>query len=644
MGMARLRVCIAVLATLMTAGVVPAARQDSRLLWTPPRDAMFWGSVSADGRYLAYASGDDLRLHIRDLQSGVSRALTTRQPSGGVPGGDAWAFSRDSRRLAYSWAVADRQELRVLPVAGAQTSPRTLFADPDVRWVTASDWLPDGGSIVAGVWRRGKQESELGVLSLADASYRVLVTVPGAGANNQGPTATSPDGKFVAYSPRESGKTSRDILLVPMVGGPARGVLTGIADDSVVGWSPDGRELVYVSALEEKRSLKAVMIAGDGTPGVQRVLLDGFQPDDLLGLTARGELVYRVEPEVRWRTAIAEIDFKTGNVLSRAATVVPSIPGASLQPDGWSPDGATLALRSTLGDEAADYFAVVRDQATGQQKQVRPQLAAFQKWFWSPDGNAVVVRGAVALNQCCGVFRMDPTSGAATQLAPRASAVRGWTARNTILFDIISTDGITQSSLVELDVASGAERVLHRWSGGEAGRQSVAVDSSGRTLFYRSPEGPARAPHRVVARDLATGRETELVSGVRVGALTNAANGRFAMTSLNGELVLLPAGGGPPLAVPAVDQMTPEILMWAADGAAFLGRTTRASGESATARYWWVPLDGRAPRLLDLGIGPYAAGFVVHGSRIAFGERLGPSWPPEEVRVMNVFPRGGERR
>lgn len=629
------------LVVLLVAATLQAAAEPT-LRWTPPRDALFWGRVSPDGRYLAFGSGGDLNLYLRDLQSGVSRALTSRKHGEGVPGDDVWAFSPDGRQLAYSWLVEGHSELRVLPVRGSQSPARVLLADADIRWVTAWGWSSKADWIVVGVWRRGKNESELGLVTVANGAYRVLLRVPGAAPNNQGPSAVSADGRFVAYSPREQGKASRDIVLVPLSGGDPVPVVTGDTNDAVVGWSPDGRELVYSSDRDGKPGLWTVTIDPDGSARTPRRILEHLEQDSLLGLTADGTLVYRVSPPERWHTAVATVDFTTGQVRARAQPIEPIVSGAALQPDGWSPDGSTLALRSTLGDETADYFAVFLDEKT-RQRQLRPKLAAFQRFFWSPDGRSIAVRGAIELNQCCGLFRLDPASGNTTLLRARASAVYGWTPNGKILFDVVSTDGVTDSSLVELDVASGAERVLHRWPTGEAGRRSFAIDPAGRTLFYRTPSDLARPPHRVIARDTVTGLETEILSGSRVGPLATAAGGRFALTSRNGELVLVPAGGGSVLAIPQVDQRTPEILIWSEDGRSFLGRTVREEAERVAATYWWVPIDGRTPRVLEIGIGPYAAGFVARGQHVAFGERVGVGNPASEIRTIPLYPEAKAR-
>ena len=73
-----------------------------------------------------------------------------------------------------------------------------------------------------------------------------------------------------------------------------------------------------------------------------------------------------------------------------------------------------------------------------------------------------------------------------------------------------------------------------------------------------------------------------------------------------------------PKTVSAINGQMPDVLVWAPDRSSFIGRTSvpTASGEPTPA-YWWIPVNGKAPRRVDWNLGP-ATAFAAHGSRVAF--------------------------
>ena len=107
-------------------GVAQATRITSRQVWSAsPRATIIYSAVSADGRYFPYvdfAQNGNLFLH--DFAGGTDRRLTTTSTDN-TPGqieeyAEATAFSRDGKKLAYSWFTKskDRFELRVIGLQG----------------------------------------------------------------------------------------------------------------------------------------------------------------------------------------------------------------------------------------------------------------------------------------------------------------------------------------------------------------------------------------------------------------------------------------------------------------------------------------------------------------------------------------------
>ena len=56
----------------------------------------------------------------------------------------------------------------------------------------------------------------------------------------------SPDGSLIAFSSNRDG--NYDVFVVPVTGGRPRQFTFHTADDNVVGWSPDGKKVMFTSA------------------------------------------------------------------------------------------------------------------------------------------------------------------------------------------------------------------------------------------------------------------------------------------------------------------------------------------------------------------------------------------------------------
>jgi Tol biopolymer transport system component len=145
----------------------------------------------------------------------------------------------------------------------------------------------------------------------------------------------SPDGKWVA-SMTVSGPPR--ILLLPTAAGETRVLATpGLGDYTGVGWTPDGRTIVF---------------AARGASGALRLHaqpIDGRPAREVAALALRGSRRFPVDPEGN-RVAVSVADGPLALVtLAEGATeVVPgSLPGDRAL--AWSPDGDWLYVRRGRG-------------------------------------------------------------------------------------------------------------------------------------------------------------------------------------------------------------------------------------------------------------------------------------------------------
>jgi Tol biopolymer transport system component len=255
-------------------------------------------AVSADGRYLVYA-GTDNTVRIRDLTSGVDRALTSVPTDASRPNG-RFAFSPDGRVVAWGWQErpGDHPQLRLVSVDGAPLNiPYNRDEWPGVGpW---GNWSADGKQIVALVIkfpRSVPHTRRIGLVSVTDGSIRSLKTLPWE-ANPYG-LSMSPDGRYIAYDyPVEEGSTDRDIFMIPTDGSEDVRLVARVADDEQPFFTPDGRGVMFFSrprGTSDSKGAWFVPVANGAAAGRPELLSPDLGPDAApIGFTRDGSFYFR---------------------------------------------------------------------------------------------------------------------------------------------------------------------------------------------------------------------------------------------------------------------------------------------------------------------------------------------------------------
>ena len=277
-------------------------------LWRGPK-VDNTGSVSRDGRYLSYVDWDTGDLALHDLVAGTDRNLTNNPVSDDGTGRlkyDDFAqestISPDGTQVAFSWwnTAKDRFELRVLRLdAGASAKPRVLFDQPDIVWIGAFDWSNDGAWLAVAIERKGNT-GQLGLINTADASLRILKSIP----NNPFPVNMffSPDGSFIAYDAAAGAPATqpRDVFVRAVAGGDETAAVVHAANDRLMGWTPDGRSLLFSSDRAGSIGIWSLPMV-NGKPQGEPVLIKdvGSLRISSLGVTRTGALLYEARPAPR---------------------------------------------------------------------------------------------------------------------------------------------------------------------------------------------------------------------------------------------------------------------------------------------------------------------------------------------------------
>ena len=587
------------LAQARLGGGTQSQRQTNTLVWGGPK-ANYLGSISPDGRYLSYTDWDTGDLALHEIATGIDRHLTDtkqKRPADVYVFAEGSAISRDGTQIVYNWWDNDKAELR-LDSLTANPNPRRLYYNPDINYFRPWDWSPDGKWIAVDVYRKDRTR-QIGLVSIPDGSMRVLKSVDQRGAAG---LFFSPEGKYLGYDlPQNDTGSERDVFVMSVDGAREIHAVAHPSNDGMMGWSPDGKWLLFASDRTGSTGLWGLPFA-DGTPqGAPEFLrADIAAPAEPIGMTRSGALYYGTKGRDHFKIQVGSFDFATGKFLFPPTDLTQDYLESNLLPD-WSPDGRQLAYKSLRGPAPRPNAAlVIRSMDTGQVRELHPKLSSFTTTVWAPDGRSLLTQGA-DLKGRQGFYQIDAQTGDVSILAPADQP--------------------------------GQLSWFPKWA------------RDGKSFYFKRDYFTTK-DSAYIQRNLATGKETELIRRRYLSQVNLSPDGRyFAARSVDEStnsrtLLLIPVAGGEvrelvryPSEVPAEDvaDNTKGVWLspgpWAPDNHSFLTAKIRSSivvglGHKTIFETWRVPTDGGKPRKLDnkdilQDDGPDT--FVVHpdGRRVA---------------------------
>ncbi|MGH9238108.1 MAG: hypothetical protein ACRD3G_08720 [Vicinamibacterales bacterium] len=416
--------------TRLTALDTPAARTGLSLKQVTIPD-VYVIAVSPDSRWAVTnifneaangVTGADLVLV--DLRSGATRVLDKHPATGAYVENDA-VFSPDGSQVAYHVAALEgtnRHQVRIVPADGSAT-PRVVYdsAKSNSGYVFIKGWTPDGRRLLLspvlndGTW-------QLVMLSLADGTLRTIKSFSWAQVH----AALSPDGRYIAYSlPVRDDDVTRDVFILATDGSQDVPLVQHPAHDSDPIWSADGSHVLFRSNRTSRTSLWAIPVK-NGKPAGDAVLVkDNIPVARPLGpqlpatVTRSGALYYSVsEPRLNVYHVALGSDGKAAGE-PRIATRHEDNNDCCA---AVSPDGKQLAYYSR-----SPKVLVIRDLSSGSEREFALSLeinflvSAGPQWF--PDGQSVMVHGAVPQRGGNRQYRVELTSGRAELLPTNGVAV-----------------------------------------------------------------------------------------------------------------------------------------------------------------------------------------------------------------------------
>jgi Tol biopolymer transport system component len=363
---------------------------------------------------------------------------------------------------------------------------------------------------------------------------------------------------------RESSK--RDVFIMNLDGTGHETIVSNPADDYLLGWSPDGRWVVFASDRSGASGVWAIGIKNGRAEGSPLWLKSDLKPTSVR-LTPDGTLHYMIY-EAAFEVYTVPIDPGTGKPLGAPTAVKSPKTGIRTAPD-WSPDGKRLAYKYFSRTEERDQGRAqvsVFDFGTGEELQVATGLTsaiAFLGPRWAPDGRSVLLVGS----------RVPEETG-----------------------------------IYQIDIPGGDVRLLAKFPPQKYCLQT-AWSPDAKSIFYTLGN-----PSKVLRRDLATGTDVEMASmngPVGLPRIALSPDGRWlAFTSIDmmnepRKLMLIPAAGGASREVyrtNAGDSV--QWIIWAVEGREIWMKVYRSAPDgkgSPTVEFLSVSPDGQNVRKLELG-------------------------------------------
>jgi Tol biopolymer transport system component len=560
--------------------------------------------LSSDGRYLSFPDWTTGDVGLADTRSGEARRVTSdgsiNQTHSEGQYTECTVFSPDDRQIAYFWQRGNTVELRTIGVDGSRR--RVLYTDPHGRYVRPFDWSADGSKILIAAWIKDGP-SELLTVATASGTARLVKKLSGHVTE----ALFSPDGRFVVYSaPQGAGPKPRDIFIAAADGAREAPLVGHPADDFPIGWSSDSGRILFASDRTGSFGIWTTEVESGqprGTPALVKGDLGLMIPIRYVN----GTFFYAVNTQAT-DVYVAPVDAAAGKLLGPPRLAKNYSSGSNTAPD-WSPDGGFLAYRSvrTPADvlKPPPLFSIL-NLKTGEERQLRPAFDIMDPFAegpkWSPDGRSLLVTAHKQSPQH-GLYRVDVETGATSLLVKpeRRMIVRA------------------------------------EWS------------PDGRAIFYleNQPTGSVTRPTRIVRRDLASGRDLEIVTMTAPGgtpkiavspdggsiAFTTIERGPAPVRTLN---VVDAAGGQSRELYRAASSEGVTTPIWAPDGRSLFFRKSIASdtarGPSFKWETWRIPVTGGSPQRVDLpGTAPFR--FSPDGRQVAFsdGEHKRELWALEHL-------------
>jgi Tol biopolymer transport system component len=535
------------------------------------------GVLTADGKYIIGLNSEKGDVSRFEIASGQTSKITNKGPWGETDMSfEDQVLSHDGKRIIYGSFTKDWiSQVVIRNLDGSEV--RTIYSEKDYYSIPY-DLSPDEKFILA-LRIKNEKITNLTLISTTDGSVRELRYIPSSFFMFEN-AKFSPDGQFIAFSFVRDGNPSHgDIFLMSSDGQNEIVVAGHPAEDRLLGWTANGKNLLFLSDRSGTWDLWTVSITKGRQQGEPELLKKDFgNCSEVLGISPAGSFYYKVNTSSGGLYG-GVLDLEAGKILVPPSLIKTRYIGPPFNLR-WSSDGKSLLYISNRGSIGpGNNLITIQSNATGEERILKPYLRFVNQLSWAPDGRSIYAVGITETET--GIFQIDTETSAVTKLKAQGFAPR--------------------------------------------------LCPDGRTLVFLKP-GPI-----ITKLNLDTGEESEVAKTITL-FYDLSPDGKEVVFQSDSTVKTISINGGEPKDLIHGLAQYYE-LQWTNNGQYILARALSFSDQANDiSKIWRIPAQGGAPLKLDLSV-PNMWYFALHPDNKHFVYSVGGETKSELWVMENFLPK-----
>ncbi len=367
-------------------------------------------------------------------------------------------LSPDDKEIAYFSSCIDKEVTENSLIVATLNGQSRVLASDEKDWYIPNAWLPDGSAILT---IKGSPDiaPQLGLFSSKGENFKALVTLQKKDQKlgSTLPTAcVSPDGQHILFTDALPGEKS-NIYIMNTNGENPKPIMNHPAEDKFPRWSPDGKNIVFLSLRHGSWALWGIDYKNGEVTGEPFLIRDGMKDSWLLNWTANGLASWN------WVRIfdIFQMDLNptTGEPVGEPEQIKYTPTGVNYY-SVWSPDGKSFAFLNGNYSGLGFNIVVVGDDTREFPVPKEHGPAGYLRW--TPDGSTIGMVGANKENEWF-IYHLNLNSGKweSTPLPIQGGTQFEWSSNGkSILFSKMGL-GNNGAGIIELNPESGKERYVY---------------------------------------------------------------------------------------------------------------------------------------------------------------------------------------
>jgi len=290
-----------------------------------PKTKDVWAttSLSDNGELVALTEGKGL--HVYNTRLGTTQVISESAP---LWYGGCALFSEDASQVFYATGYKPSQ---IFISSTTNPNPKEILKDDDRHWVTLHDWSHTHDSIAA-----VRSDFDNSAISLIKIDPPQIIDVLELRKNPVSKIRFHPIEPLMVFE-KEVSTTKREIWTLDLRDKSTQEV-NCYRVQQLVGWSPNGREIIYIGDGSGDSALYAI---NPKTAAPPRLIDNHLGTLSSCQITPNG-FHYVLRNQQSLNVYTAEVDFSTGAILKSPMPFTERFAGYNTRPH-WSQDGKRLA-------------------------------------------------------------------------------------------------------------------------------------------------------------------------------------------------------------------------------------------------------------------------------------------------------------